>query len=99
MIVFGYAKQYKYTSDGTLLIQVRIPSIHGPYVKSNADGKSLKTYTSDDNLPWIYSLVLPHPPADGEVVAVASLNDTSSQWLVIGLTGGQYSPGIINMYR
>ena len=30
MIVYGYAMQYQYTSEGTLLIQVRIPSIHGP---------------------------------------------------------------------
>ncbi len=91
MIVYGYAKQYKYTSEGTLLVQVRIPSVHGPMYKKDFNGKSVKRYTADSDLPWIQSLLLPHLPSEGDVVALSSVDNTSNNWLVIGLTGGQYS--------
>lgn len=91
MIVYGYAMQYQYTSEGTLLIQVRIPSIHGPMNKSEYKGKSVRNYTSDENLPWYPALLLSVTPAKGQVVALSSLNETSNDFLVLGLTGGQYS--------
>ena len=47
MITYGYAKNYKYISDGTLQIQVRIPSIHGAYKQSNYQGKTIRNYTDD----------------------------------------------------
>lgn len=94
MIVYGYAKGYKYAGDGTLLIQVRIPNIHGAYSLSNYKGKKVRNYTSDSDLPWYPSLLLPHLPCEGEVVALSSLDTSSSNWLVIGLTGGSYSSDI-----
>ena len=93
MIVYGYAKSYKYSGDGTMQVQVRIPNIHGPYNISDYGGKRIRTYVPDSDLPWYPSLILAHTPADGDVVAVASLDGTSSHWLVIGLTGGSYGAG------
>lgn len=90
MVVYGYAKDYKYSGDGTLLIKVRIPNEHGAYDKSEYNGKTVRNYTEDKDLPWCQSLLLPHLPAEGEVVALTSLDTTSSNWLVIGLTGGSY---------
>jgi len=93
MIVYGYAKGYKYSGDGTLLIQARIPNVHGAYLKSDYQGKTIRNYTRDSDLPWYPSLLLPHLPTEGEVVALSSLDNTSSNWLVIGLTGGSYNAG------
>ena len=90
MIINGYAKTYRYSGDGTLLVQVRIPSIHGPMNRNEAKGQSIKSYVSDIDLPYYPSLLLPHLPAEGEVVALLSKNDKSSEFLVIGLTGGSY---------
>ena len=97
MIVYGYAKGYKYTGDGTLQIQVRIPSVHGAYVLSDYNGKSVRNYTADADLPWYQSLLLPHLPTEGEVVALCSLDSSPSNWLVIGLTGGSYNAGTTNV--
>ena len=97
MIVYGYAKDVKYSGDGTLLIQVRVPNVHGAYQKSDYKGKSIKNYTEDENLPWYPSLLLPHEPADGEVVALTSLDTSPSNWLVIGLTGGSYNTGATSL--
>lgn len=93
MITYGYAKQTKYLGDGTLAIQVRIPSIHGAYLLSDYQGKSVHNYVSDKDLPYYNSLILPKTPTEGEVVVLQSLNDTSSTWLVIGMTGGSYYGG------
>jgi hypothetical protein len=90
MVVYGYAKGYRYSGDGTLMIQVRVPNEHGAYDKSEYNGKTIRNYTEDIDLPWYPSLLLPHLPAEGEVVALTSLDTTSSNWLVIGLTGGSY---------
>lgn len=97
MVVYGYAKSYKYMSDGTLLMRVRIPSIHGPYLRSDARGKSIKSYVPDDQLPYYTSLMLPHLPADGEVVALINTGAGNSEFIVIGLTGGSYSSGYTNL--
>lgn len=97
MIVYGYAKEYKYSGDGTLQIKVRIPNVHGAYLKSDYKGKTIRNYTEDKDLPWYPSLLLPHLPADGEVVAVSSLDSSPSNWMVIGLTGGSYNAGVTNL--
>lgn len=93
MITFGYAKQYRYTNDSTLEIQVRIPSIHGPYKQTDAGGKLIRNYVQDADLPYYPSLLLPHLPNEGEVVAISSMNTSTSNMLVIGLTGGNYYAG------
>lgn len=97
MIVYGYVKGYKYAGDGTLQIQVRIPNVHGAYKIADYKGKTVRNYTPDQDLPWYPSLLLPHLPTDGEVVALSSLDHTSSNWLVIGLTGGSYKAGYTNI--
>ena len=91
MITYGYAKSYRYTSDSTLYITVRIPSIHGPYNQSDANGQTIRNYVRDENLPEYPSLILPRVPNEGEVVALASMNSSNSDFLVIGITGGSYN--------
>ena len=97
MIVYGYVKGTKYAGDGTLMIQVRVPNEHGPYQIADYKGKKIRNYTPDKDLPWYPSLLLPYLPGDGEVVAISSLDSTSSSWLVIGLTGGSYRQGATNL--
>lgn len=97
MITYGYAKDYRYTGDGTLMIQVRIPSVHGAYNQSNYRGQTVRNYTRDDDLPWYPSLLLPHLPNEGEVVAVSSINNANNEFIVIGLTGGSYYSGVTNL--
>lgn len=97
MITYGYAKDHYYTKDGTLMVQVRIPSIHGAYKQSDYRGQSIKNYTLDNDLPYYQSLLLPHLPNEGEVVALLSINDSKSNLIVIGLTGGSYNSGKTNL--
>jgi len=97
MIVYGYAKGHKYSGDGTLMIQARVPNVHGPYSKAAYQGKTIRNYTEDKDLPWYPSLLLPYLPTDGDVVAISSLDDSPSNWMVIGLTGGSYRLGATNI--
>ncbi len=97
MITYGYAKQYKYAGDGSLQIQVRIPSIHGPYKQSDANGKTIRNYTRDKDLPYYQSILLPHLPNDGEVVCLLETDSGSKEFIVIGLTGSQYDTGAIEV--
>lgn len=97
MVIYGYAKDYMYTGDGTLLVKVRVPSIHGPYYQTNYKGNKAKNYVRDGDLPYYPSLLLPHLPTAGEVVALLSTNEKSSQFIVVGLTGGSYNAGVTNL--
>ena len=90
MTINGYVKSYKYAGDGTLLVQVRIPTIHGPMKQSEYRGSVSRSYTRDEDLPYYQSLLLPHLPAEGEVAMLMSKNDKSSEFVVMGLTGGSY---------
>lgn len=94
MIIYGYVKGYKYTGDGVLQVKVRIPSIHGPYDKSEYGGKPIRNYIDDGDLPYYPSVLLSHLPNEGEVVVMSSLDEGNSQFIVLGLTGGQYGYGI-----
>lgn len=96
MIINGYVKDYMYTGDGTLMIKVRIPSIHGPMSEREYKGQPVRNYVRDDALPYYPSLLLPHLPSEGEVVALASVNSGNSEFLVLGLTGGSYYSTITN---
>ena len=96
MIVNGYAKTYKYAGDGTLMIQVRIPTIHGPMDMKEYRGNVSRNYVRDEDLPYYPSLLLPHMPTEGEVVALISRNDKTSEFMVIGLTGGSYYNNLTN---
>lgn len=93
MVMFGYAKDYYYTGDNTLMIRVRVPNIHGPYRKQDAKGKTIRNYVSDNDLPYYQSLLLPHLPVEGEVVALTPISESNSNldFIVIGLTGASYS--------
>lgn len=91
MIIFGYAKDYRYTGDGNLEIQVRIPQIHGPYNKKDAKGKEIKSYIEDKDLPYYPSLLLYSLPVDGDLVALEDMSDSDNKdFLVIGLMGSSY---------
>ena len=90
MITYGYAKDYKYTGDGSLMIRVRIPSIHGPYSRAEYNGKTVRNYVEDNDLPYYPSVLLPHMPLDGEVAVLSSLNTGNSQFIVLGLTGSRF---------
>ena len=93
MIVFGYAKDYYYTGDSTLIIRVRIPNIHGPYRREDAKGNTIRNYVKDEDLPYYQSVLLPRLPNDGDVLALTPLSESSTNldFLVIGLTGASYS--------
>lgn len=91
MITFGYAKEYRINADGTWEVKTRIPSIHGPYKQSDANGRSIRNYVTDAELPWIQSLILPKEPTDGDVVAVESVDNSNNNFLIIGLTGAKYA--------
>ena len=97
MIIYGYAKQYRYSGDGTLQVQVRIPSIYGPYNQSDARGQTIRNYVRDQDLPYYQSLLLPHLPNEGDVVALTSMDNSANQWIIIGLTGGSYYSGVTNV--
>lgn len=91
MLIYGYCKGYQYTGDGTLMVKVRIPTIHGAMNQSEYRGQTIRNYVSDDNLPYYQSLLLPHLPNDGDVVALTNEDDAKNSWVVIGLTGAQYT--------
>lgn len=90
MITYGYAKGYHYSGDGTMLLKVRIPSIHGPYKQTDYTGQRIYNYVKDEDLPEYISLLLPYLPTDGDIVALMSKSDATSDFIVIGLTGGHY---------
>ena len=97
MIVYGYVKDVMYSGDGTMQIQVRIPNVHGADRLEDYQGKRVRNYVADKDLPWYPSLLLPHSPNEGEVVALSSLDTSPSNWIVIGLTGGSYNAGVTNL--
>jgi len=93
MIVYGYAKGFMHTGDGTLKVRVRVPSIHGPFKQSEYNGQKVKNYTKDADLPYYTSVELTRNPNDGDVVMLLTSNDKSTEFTVIGLTGGTYNGG------
>ena len=92
MIVYGFAKQTMYTGTGELMVQVRIPNIHGPVTQKEYQGQSVKNYVKDLDLPWYPALLMPHLPNVNEIVCLMSTNSSNNEFIVIGLTGGQYQP-------
>lgn len=96
MVIYGYAKQHSYNKDNSSQVQVRIPSIHGPFHQEDANGKIIRNYVKDSDLPWYPSLLLNHVPVDGEVVALLSTSNSekNTDFLVIGFTGASYSSQI-----
>ena len=97
MITYGYAKGYQYSNDGTLMIKVRIPSVHGAYELGAYRGKLPRNYVRDEDLPWYPSLLLPQMPSEGDVVAITSLSKGNNNFLILGLTGGSYNSGATNI--
>lgn len=91
MVTFGFAKGYQYNGDSTLQIRVRIPSVHGPYKLSDANGKTVRNYVRDEDLPYYQSVLLPTLPTEGDVVALLSIDDSNNEFIVIGLTGASYT--------
>lgn len=95
MMTMGYAKEYHYAGDSSLMVKVRIPSIHGPYKETDARGKIVHNYVRDEDLPFYRSLLLPRYPKEGDVVVLesASGDSNSPDFIVIGLTGASYTSG------
>lgn len=90
MIVYGFAKDYRYSGDGTLQVQVRIPSIHGPYKQVSTKG----IYTLDEDLPWVTCLLTVNLPVEGDVIMLQSIDESrGSDYVGLGLTGGNYHNG------
>ena len=96
MIVYGYARQTMYSGTGEFLVRVRIPNIHGPIDKRDYQGQKIKNYVEDSDLPWYPALLMPHIPTTNEVVALLSTNSANTEFLVIGLTGGQYTTAAVD---
>lgn len=94
-VVYGYVIDTMYTGNSTLKIQVRITNIHGPMRESEYNGEKVRNFVQEDDLPWYDSLLLPNKPAYGDVVALLGTNDQNSDFIVIGMTGGNYG----NMFR
>lgn len=89
-MIYGFAKDYTYDGDGTLKVKVRIPAIHGPYRQEMSKQK----YTLDKDLPWYTSLLMPNFPNEGDVVVLESVTSSNnSQFIIIGMTGGNYHNG------
>ena len=97
LLVNGYVKSYMYAGDGTLMIQVRIPSIHGPVDQKEYKGNVARNYVRDEDLPYYPSLLLPHLPTEGEVVVLMSRNDKTTELIILGLTGGSYYNNLTNV--
>lgn len=96
-VVYGYVIGTQYTGTGELMVQVRIPNIHGPISQKDYQGQKVKNYTRDNDLPWYPSLLLHHMPNKFEVVCLMATNAAKNEFIVIGLTGGQYSPSSISV--
>lgn len=73
-----------------MLMKVRIPSIHGPYKQTDYKGQRIYNYVRDEDLPEYISLLLPYTPVDGDIVALLSKSESTTDFIVIGLTGGHY---------
>jgi len=94
LVTYGYVKDTRYENDGTLMIKVRIPNIHGPNSQKEYKGKVVRNYTFDADLPFYPALQMSPLPVTDEVVALLSTNDSNSNFLVIGSTGGHYITNI-----
>ena len=95
-LMYGYAIDYKYGGDVNLYIRTRIPSVHGPLNQSEYKGKQVRRYVVDGDLPYYPSILLPHLPNYGEVVALMSKDPDVSGFLVIGIMGGSYINSVSN---
>lgn len=95
MMTLGYAKDFYYSGDSTLMVRVRIPSIHGPYKQSDSRGQTIYNYVRDEDLPYYQSMLLPYMPKDGDVVVLSNMNDSerNPEFLIIGLLGSSYASG------
>ena len=93
MITLGYAITYRYAANGTTEVQVRIPNVHGPMNKSEYQGKTANGYVEEKDLPYFMSVIMPHMPSYGDVVVLEAVSENKHRWVVIGMTGGNYSKG------
>ena len=50
----------------------------------------IRNYVADSDLPYYMSLALSSLPNEGEIVALASLDSSNNDFIVIGATGGKY---------
>lgn len=90
MIVYGYVKDYRYTEEGGLLIQVRIPNIHGARNREEYRGSKVRNFVEDKDLPYYPSLLLKEHPALDQTVALVSTDSSNNSYLVLGPISSSY---------
>lgn len=90
MIVYGYVKDYRYTPEGGLQIQVRIPTIHGARTQTEYRGNRVRNFVEDADLPYYPSLLLKEHPAIDQTVALVSTDSGNSSFLVLGPISSSY---------
>ena len=93
MLTYGYILDTRENDMGGREFQVRIPSVHGAYRKSEYKGKTPRNYVEDDDLPWYVVLTSVGEPLTGEVAVLAAINSSNNQFVVLGTTGSVYEPG------
>lgn len=90
MIVYGLVTDYRYTEDGGLLIQVRIPNIHGARNREAYGGNKIRNFVEDKDLPYYPSLLLKDVPAIDQTVALVSADEGNNSFLVLGPVSSSY---------
>lgn len=98
MIVYGYAKDVRYSGDGTMFVKVRIPDIHGPENRSDYNGHMVRNYVWDKDLPYYPANLLSSIPIVGDVLELQTSNEKSTDFIVSGITGGNSSITLTNVH-
>lgn len=84
MIVYGYVKSVKYTSDKGLFVQVRIPNVHGANDRSDYQGAVIHNYVEDKDLPYYPAILRELLPIENQVVALMSTDRSNNSFVVLG---------------
>lgn len=98
MIVYGYAKDVKYSGDGTMYVRVRIPAIHGPNNRNEYKGHIDRNYVWDRDLPYYQANLLSSIPVDGDILELQTPSEGSTDFIVSGITGGSLAQNITNIH-
>lgn len=85
MLTYGIVKNQETKTDNTRWLQIRIPSIHGADSQKQYDGQMIRNYVLDADLPWYQSVYLTPTPKSGDIVVLASTNNSNNEFIVIGI--------------
>ena len=98
MIVYGYAKDVKYSGDGTMYVRVRIPVIHGPDDRSEYKGREVRNYVWDKDLPYYQANILASVPVNGDILELQTPSEGSTDFIVTGITGSTLAQSLTNLH-